>query len=155
MEAKRSKTVCAQAARAGLGATALVARTRLVTPVETAENKPSILIKRQIFNLKLKHNHLYHSFRVGWFSLACVQTPLPRLFSKNRTRGPFSYFYWGEVGGGGGLYTGHFALLWLKKNYTAIARRKSIPIQPDPAYIFRIFSKRGAYLDFPARSNSA
>lgn len=64
-EAKRSKTVCAQAARAGLGATALVARTRLVTPVETAENIPSILIQRQTFNLKLKHNHLYHSFRVG------------------------------------------------------------------------------------------
>lgn len=55
-------SVYAQAAReAGLGTTALVARTRLVTPVETAENIPSLLIQRQIFNLKLKHNHLYHS----------------------------------------------------------------------------------------------
>ena len=48
----RRITVCAQVVRrqlreAGLRATALVARTRLVTPVETAENIPSLLIQRQ------------------------------------------------------------------------------------------------------------
>ena len=36
-----------QLREAGLRATALVARTRLVTPVETAENIPSLLIQRQ------------------------------------------------------------------------------------------------------------
>ena len=40
--------------------------------------------------------------------IACVQTPPP--LSKNGRMGPFSDFYWEEVGGGGelgwGLYTG-------------------------------------------------
>ena len=146
----RSITVCAQAGSSGGGTRSDCACSenleRLVTPVETAENIPSLLIQR--------NNHWYHSSRVGWFSLACVQTPLPPPLSKNRRRSPFSDFYWGEVGG---ICTqARFAVLYLKKIYTAIARRKSIPIiQPGPAYSLRIFSKRGAYHKISQPANLA
>ena len=118
---------------------------------------------------------MFRLSRVGWFSLACVQTPpLPSV--KIEEGAPFSDFYWGEGrrGGGGGYVHRpdfHVHLLFHLLYYTwkklhCDCREKKYTLSSQIQHTFSLFSAsealiyisqpaNGNMFHFPARSNSA
>ena len=119
---------------------------------------------------------MFRLSRVGWFSLACVQTPPPPSLSKNRRRSPLLRFLLrgrAEGRGGGGVCTQarfsrsltvSLALLYLKKITLRLQGEKVWSSQIQ--HTFSVFSvsealiyisqpANGNMFYFPARSNSA